>query len=67
MQTANGWSHSELLRLLGSLEAGSSHPLAAAVIGYAAAQVGVRHGSGRGVRGVLHLVVWAALHARMLV
>lgn len=63
-QTTNGWSRSELLRLLGSLEAGSSHPLAAAVIGYAAAQVGGRHGPGCGARGVLQAVGWAALHAR---
>lgn len=35
-----GWTQHQLLRLLGSLERGSSHPLAAAVLGYAAAQVG---------------------------
>lgn len=35
-----GWAQPQLLRLLGSLERGSSHPLAAAVLGYAAAQVG---------------------------
>lgn len=35
-----GWAQPHLLRLLGSLERGSSHPLAAAVLGYAAAQVG---------------------------
>lgn len=40
LQTANGWAASDLLRLLGSMERGSSHPLAAAVIGYAAAKVG---------------------------
>ena len=34
-----GWSRQQLLRTLGSLERGSSHPLAAAVLGYAAAQV----------------------------
>ncbi len=34
-----GWTEHQLLRLLGSLERGSSHPLAAAVLGYAAAQV----------------------------
>ncbi len=39
LQTVNGWARGDLLRLLGSMEAGSSHPLAAAVIGYAAAQV----------------------------
>ncbi|EFN58930.1 hypothetical protein CHLNCDRAFT_140903 [Chlorella variabilis] len=37
-QPAAGWSARDLLRLLGSLERGSSHPLAAAVLGYAAAQ-----------------------------
>ncbi|KAL4442750.1 hypothetical protein ABPG77_006744 [Micractinium sp. CCAP 211/92] len=37
-QTCNGWTRPELLRLLGSAERGSSHPLAAAVLGYAAAQ-----------------------------
>ncbi len=40
LQTCNGWTRPELLRLLGSAERGSSHPLAAAVLGYAAAQVG---------------------------
>jgi cation transport ATPase len=39
-QAHNGWSKAELLRLLGSMERGSSHPLAAAILGYAAAQVG---------------------------
>lgn len=39
VQPAAGWSARDLLRLLGSLERGSSHPLAAAVLGYAAAQV----------------------------
>ncbi|KIY98833.1 zinc, cobalt and lead efflux system [Monoraphidium neglectum] len=34
----DGWSRHDLLRLLGSLERGSSHPLAAAILGYAAAQ-----------------------------
>ncbi|KAL4424213.1 hypothetical protein ABPG75_001514 [Micractinium tetrahymenae] len=37
-QTCNGWTRAQLLRLLGSAERGSSHPLAAAVLGYAAAQ-----------------------------
>ena len=31
-QAHNGWSTPELLRLLGSLERGSSHPLAAEVL-----------------------------------
>lgn len=33
-----GWTSQQLLRLLGSAERGSTHPLAAAVLGYAAAQ-----------------------------
>ena len=51
LQPRNGWSHGELLRLLGSLERSSTHPLAAAVLGYAAAQARGRCGRGRG-RGV---------------
>ncbi|KAL4854718.1 Cadmium/zinc-transporting ATPase HMA2 [Chlorella vulgaris] len=37
-QARNDLSVQEMLRLLGSLERGSSHPLAAAVLGYAASQ-----------------------------
>jgi hypothetical protein len=52
-QPLDGWSRHDLLRLLGSLERGSSHPLAAAILGYAAAQVRSRGrlsaDSGRGV------------------
>lgn len=38
LQAREGWSPQEMLRLLGSLERGSSHPLAAALLGYAASQ-----------------------------
>lgn len=38
LQARDGWSVQQMLRLLGSLERGSSHPLAAAVLGYAASQ-----------------------------
>jgi hypothetical protein len=38
LQYAPGCPPGELLRLLGSLERGSSHPLAAAIMGYAASQ-----------------------------
>ena len=49
-EAAPGWSRAALLRALGSLERGSSHGLAAAVLGYAAAQVRLGSGAGPGKR-----------------